>query len=306
MSLLHVVSHPRSLRLALLLSRKIPPGVARRSAWWLAGLLTHLGPDPVRILRANVGQVLGPDRGEEVNRVTRQAMANFVRGYYDLFRSWNLPQEQLAARVRYPEWALDGMRAAADAGRGVVMVFPHVGNFDLAGQIVSAYFSQLQVLSLPDPSPGFQRLNEMRRRGGAEVTPLSPGALRQALRNLRQGGVVAVAGDRPMSEMDKPFAFFGRPARVPSAPVRLALKTGALVAVLAVAWEAESGKHALTVEPFMEMERTGDAEEDVALNMRRVLDGLERVIHRWLDQWFMFVPVWPELMENCGGDPCAH
>ena len=298
MSLANLVGHPRSIQLAFSVSRRIPPGVAYRSAWWLAGLMTRLGPEAVRILRANVGQVLGPGRGGEANRLVRQILANFLRGYYDLFRAWNLPHEQLAALVRVPEWVLDRIRAAGEDGRGVVLVFPHIGNFDLAGQAVAAYMSHVQVLTLPNPSPGFQRLNEMRRRGGAEVTPLSPAALRRALRNLRQGSAVAFGGDRPVSELDRPFPFFGRPARVPSASVRLALRTGSLVAVMAAAWDAASGEYCLDVEPFLEMERTGDEEEDVALNMRRVLDGLERVIRRWLDQWYMFVPVWPELMED--------
>jgi len=298
MSLSDLVSHPRGIQLAFSLSQRIPPGVAYRSAGWLAGLVTRLGPRQVRILRANVGQVLGPGRGEEVNRVTRHILANFLRGYYDLFRAWNLPQEQIAALVRVPGWVGDQMRAAGAAGRGVVLVFPHIGNFDLAGQAVASSVSHVQVLTLPDPSPGFQRLNEMRRRGGAEVTPLSPAALRRALRNLRQGSAVAFGGDRPVSDLDRPFAFFGRPARVPSASVRLALRTGALVMIMAAAWDAGNGEYCLDVEPFLEMERTGDEEDDVALNMRRVLDALESVIRRWLDQWYMFVPVWPELMEG--------
>lgn len=298
MTLFGFVTHPRTIRLAFSLSRWIPPGVAYRAAWWLAGLLTRLGTERVHILRANVRQVLGPGCDEAVSRVTRQAMANFVRGYYDLFRAWNLPRDQLAARVQVPPWFLDGARAAAAAGRGVVAVFPHVGNFDLVGLAVSANFPRAQVLTLPNPSPGFERLNELRGSTGAEVTPLSPAALRQAFRTLRQGGAVALGGDRPVSELDKPVDFFGRPARVPSAAVRLALRTGALVVVLAAAWDAGLGGYSLNVEPFLEMERTGDEVEDVARNMRRVLDALERVIRRWLDQWYMFVPVWPELMED--------
>lgn len=298
MRLPDLVSHPRGIQLGLFFSQRVPPGIAYRSARWLAGLMTRLGPELVRILRANVGQVLGPDCGEDVNRLVRQILTNFLRGYYDLFRAWNLPQEQMSALIKVPPWLFEAMRAARSAGRGVVLVFPHVGNFDLASQAVAGYVPSVQVLTLPNPSPGFQRLNEMRGRGGAQITPLSPAALRQALRSLRQGGAVAFGGDRPVSELDTPFSFFGRPARVPSASVRLALRTGAQVAVMAAAWDAEQGTYCLDVEPFLEMERTGDEDQDIALNMRRVLDALESVIRRWLDQWFMFVPVWPDLMED--------
>jgi hypothetical protein len=51
------------------------------------------------------------------------------------------------------------------------------------------------------------------------------------------------------------------------------------------------------IEPPLEMLRTGDREEEVQLNMRRVLDSMEAVIRRWAWQWQMFVPVWPEPQE---------
>jgi lauroyl/myristoyl acyltransferase len=298
MSLLDLVSHRRSIQFALFVSQKVPPAAAERLLRRAAGLVVRARPERVRVLEANLRQVLGPGRDQEAKRLTRQALGNFLCGYYDLFRAWNLPQEQLATLVRVPQWVLDGVHAAGAAGQGVVMVFPHVGNFDLAGQALSAQLPYVQVMTLPDPPPGFRQLNEMRRRAGADVTPLSPGALRTAMRTLRRGGAVAFGGDRPVSELDRPYDFFGRPARVPSAPVRMALRTGALVVVLAAASDVQNGDYCVHAEPFLEMERSGDEEVDVALNMRRVIEAMERTIRRWLDQWFMFVPVWPELMED--------
>ena len=47
----------------------------------------------------------------------------------------------------------------------------------------------------------------------------------------------------------------------------------------------------------LEMVRTGNLVEEVRLNMREVLDRLESIIRRWVGQWQMYVPVWPELLE---------
>lgn len=52
----------------------------------------------------------------------------------------------------------------------------------------------------------------------------------------------------------------------------------------------------MRLEPPMELVRTGNREEEVRLNMRRVLDALEGIIGSWPEQWQMFVPVWPELL----------
>jgi lauroyl/myristoyl acyltransferase len=48
----------------------------------------------------------------------------------------------------------------------------------------------------------------------------------------------------------------------------------------------------------MEMVRTGNRVEDIQINLRRVLDALERIIGRWPEQWLMFAPVWPELVQQ--------
>ena len=106
-----------------------------------------------------------------------------------------------------------------------------------------------------------------------------------------------MAGDRPVSELDEPISFFGRPARVPSGHVRLALKTDATVAVAYCVLSSETKKYTAHLEPPMDMIRTGDRDEEVLLNMQRILEELERIIRRWPEQWQMFVPVWPELLE---------
>jgi lauroyl/myristoyl acyltransferase len=179
-----------------------------------------------------------------------------------------------------------------------VIVLPHLANFDLGGHAVAPYLPEMQLLTLPDPSPGFEMLNESRRRSGVTVTPLSSAALRQAIKLLRRGGVVSLAGDRPVSELDEPFPFFGRPARVPSGHVRMALKTGAVVSIGYCVLCPETQRYRMHLEPPMEMIRTGDRAEEVQLNMQWILSALERIIHRWPEQWQMLVPVWPELLER--------
>jgi lauroyl/myristoyl acyltransferase len=83
---------------------------------------------------------------------------------------------------------------------------------------------------------------------------------------------------------------------MPSAHVRLALKTSARLILVCCVLSAETQRYILHIEPPLEMIRTGNRDEEVAVNMRRVLDQLEGVIRRWLGQWQMFVPVWPELI----------
>jgi lauroyl/myristoyl acyltransferase len=299
MNVTDLVSTPQFIRLSLFFSQLVPQRLGHRLAWWAAGLVCGLKPAVHRIVQANLGQVLGRDAedGRVLDRTVRQVFYTAIRGYYDLFRAWRLPQEKLIASVEIPEATKAVVRALWNREGGSVLVMPHLGNFDLGGQALVTYLPETQVLTLPDPPPGFLLTNELRRRAGIAVTPLNSAALRQAIKLLRRGGVVSVAGDRPVSELDEPVPFFGRPARVPSGHVRLALKTGAIVAVGCCVFSAAAKKYTIHIEPPLEMIHTGNHDEEVRLNMRRVLDSLERVIRRWPEQWQMFVPVWPELVE---------
>jgi lauroyl/myristoyl acyltransferase len=299
MSLVGFASNPHIMHVAMFLSRHIPEWLGDRLFWTLAGLVARARPAPFRIVRDNLNQVLGLNTDPHVlNYTARHTLYMVMRSYYDLYRSIQLPEDKRSTLVQFPEESWKVMRTLNSKERGSLLVFPHLGDFDLGGHAAAAHISDVQVISLPDPSPGFELSNELRRQSGVAVTPLSPAALRQAIRLLKRGGVVSMAGDRPVSDLDEPFLFFGSPARVPSGHVRLALRTNSVVVVAYCVFMAETHRYTMYFEPPLEMVRTGDHKEEVQINMRRVLDALETVIRRWPEQWQMFVPVWPKLLET--------
>jgi lauroyl/myristoyl acyltransferase len=293
------VSSPQVIEMAMFLSRHIPRWLAYRLAWIASGMVARAHPEPFRIARTNLKQVLGPGTNPRtLDDAARRVIYMTFRSYYDLFRIMNLSDEERAQEVEFPETSQQVIQILDRREQGSLLVFPHLGNFDLGGQAAAARIPGVQVITLPDPPAGFRLTNELRQQSGAKVTPLSPAALRQAIRLLRRGGVVSVAGDRPVSDMDEPFLFFGSPARVPSGHVRLALMTNSTIVVTYCVLVPETQRYTMYFDPPLEMIRTGNHEEEVQINMRRVLDLLESIIRRWPEQWQMFVPVWPKLLET--------
>jgi KDO2-lipid IV(A) lauroyltransferase len=136
----------------------------------------------------------------------------------------------------------------------------------------------------------------LREKGNVVLTPISPRSLRDAMARLRDGGIVVTGVDRPVNEGNDPVEFFGATAYLPTGYIRIPLRTDCLVMTIATVYEPDSngGVYSVIANPPMEMERTGDAETDFALNLRRVLAEIEGLIRRHPDQWEMFIPVWPE------------
>lgn len=293
MTLSRFLSRSPVVRASIVLSRHTPESVVYWLARSIAGLIVRTKPPVYRIVANNVRQVLGLEtRDPAVADAARQIFATAVRGYYDLYRLADKSREDLEARMEMPAETRDIAASLRHHKQGTILVFPHLSSFDLGGRALVPYVPPIQLFTLAAPPSGFQIQNDLRGRSGVTVTPLSPAALRQAFRHLGQGGVVAIAGDRPVSKQDAPHRFFGRLAHVPSAHVRLAARTGAQVVMAYCVFAQDTQRYQMIMEPPLDLDRSADRERAIEANMRLVLGALERIILHWVGQWQMFVPVW--------------
>ena len=289
-----ILGSPPFVLLGVAIARTMP----RRAGYWLARQVARIMARRRNqffcTIRANLRHVVGPGASApELDDLAERAIGHAGRTYFDMFRTTlqDVRQGQVPLRVDPAEWD-SGRRAFADE-RGVILVGPHMSNFDLAMQWFESQGVGMQVLGLADPNAGTQMLNWLRRRRGVEVTPIGLTSLRQAVTRLRQGGVVTTGVDRPVSVEDEPVPFFDAPARLPTGHIRLALRTGALIMVTACLQHPDAS-YSVRIMPALEMEVSGNRERDVRHNARRVLAVIEGLVRQAPEQWLMFVPVWPE------------
>lgn len=251
------------------------------------------------IIRGNLAHILPVGISpQELDAAAERVIYHAGRGYYDMFRAGVDDYVAGRAPIRHDaaEWEL--ALEVLHSDRGAVLVGPHVGNFDLAAQWITAQGVEMQALSLAEPTTGNRIQNWLRRRRGIIVTPIGVSALRLAVARLRKGGVVLTGVDRPVAPDDEPVPLFGTPARLPDGHVRLAMQANVPVLVASCTLEPD-GCWMLHVAPPLEMERTGDREGDIRRNVRRVLAVVEDLIRMAPDQWLMFVPVWDEPARRC-------
>jgi lauroyl/myristoyl acyltransferase len=285
-------------RVGFYLGKYLPPRGGRHVAALASRLIMTFKPDVYRTARENLRHVLGPEMPDkELDRALYRLISNANRGYYELFHNVGRGKINVGdfyPPVRLTEEAKTYLDQAIASGRGLFILGTHMSNFDLAWIGLSQYLPMpMQALSLADPPAGFEFFNSLREKGNVIITPISPGALREAMTRLRQGGVVITGVDRPVNNGNEPVEFFGATAYLPTGYIRIPLRTDCLVITLAAYYE--DGAYNVVANPPMTMERTGDADADFALNLRRVLVEIETLIRRHPDQWLMFVPVWPEL-----------
>jgi lauroyl/myristoyl acyltransferase len=295
MRLQDVVSSKPATRLGIVIGLHTPRWVGYGLARIAAGIIARRKPEVYGTVHANLRQILGPEADDvTLHQMTYQVFFHAGQTYYDFFHAIGQPKEVLAEAVRIPEEIVAFVRSETARGRGVLVLTAHMSNFDLLGLSVGTQGLPIQMLSLANPQAGFHLLNYLRAKAGFEVTPITTGSLRAAIRRLKSGGIVLTGVDRPIPEDRELVEFFGRPAYLPIGPVRLALMTGALVIMGSCYYEPGKG-YALKVTEPLEMIRTGDRRRDILTNVRRVADILEEHIRARPEQWMMFHPFWPEL-----------
>ena len=239
--------------------------------------------------------------GENLNQAAlddavRKNFRSTARSIFDLYHNINDPNvfrkiidvhplaEQLLARPEYAE-------------RGLVVAGIHMSNFDFIGQVAGMAWVKAMFLGLPEMHAGYQKQLEMRKERGMNIVPTNFGTIKQALKYLRDGGVVMTGIDRPDDSYHYRPLFFGRPAALPIHHIFLALKAQVPILVGSVIWKSDGKYHFLFSEPI-EMQPHPVRHQEIIQNAEGVLHVAEDFIRQDPSQWSMTFPVWPDAMDK--------
>ncbi|MGB2694215.1 MAG: hypothetical protein WBD55_03390 [Dehalococcoidia bacterium] len=254
---------------------------------------------------ANMRQVMGPEASEqEVRRAAREVFRNATRYYADLV---HLPRMDLQ-RFRREKIDLEGvayLQAARDAGRGAIIVSAHFGNPEMAAQGLAAEGIYVYALTEPlQPQALSDFTHWLRSEHGHEFRTVSFGAVKEAIRRLRNGGIVAILLDRDVSGSGVPMQFCGADARIPLGAIELALRTGADL-LPTWAWRIDGYRFRARIGPPLDLVRTGDFENDVLVNARRLLALFEGHLRADPGQWAVLEAIWQRDDEETAAAPSA-
>ncbi len=194
---------------------------------WLAYALS---PSYRRRLKANA-TLAGVSAAER-----RAAVADAGKLVMELPRLWLRPREQaISDPVRWEGAEL--LEALLARGKGLVLLTPHMGSFEVSAQAYAERFGALQpitVLYRPARQAWLRELEETARARPALATaPASLAGVRLLMRALKKGETLGLLPDQvPPEGMGLWAPFFGQPAYTMTLAARLVLQTGAAVAVL--------------------------------------------------------------------------
>lgn len=177
----------------------------------------------------------------------------------------------------------DEVEALRRAGRPILLLTAHVGNWELLGPVINARGLQLwAVVRGLDEEGLHEMLTRLRRHFGSETIERgAPRAARKLLTALRgQDGdralLMLIDQDTPVEGVFVPF--FGHPAFTPVGAAKIALRQSAAV-VPAFLERLDDGSHVARFQPPLNLP---DDETEATAHMTRVI---EEQIRRRPEQW---------------------
>lgn len=265
-------------RAASLLTR-LPWPVLRGLAHLLARLWAAVDARESRVARRNIALVFGHLDAAGQARLHRQVMEATARQIVETLWFWtHPPARNLERHIAGCHGAAIYARARA-GGRGLILLAPHHGNWELLNQWLAAQ-GPLGIVYAPPESPVGDAFLQ-RVRGVENITQIrAEGAgVRQMLRILKEGGTVAILPDQQPKQGDGVFApFFGMQALTMTLVNRLAAHTGA---GLLYAWcERRDDTADLRFDLHIEPAPDGLADPDPVAAATRLNADIEAIVRR--------------------------
>lgn len=173
------------------------------------------------------------------------------------------------------------LAAALAEKRGLVVMTPHMGCFEICAQAIAERFttpeSPITVLYRPARQAALRDVMAgSRERPGLATAPASLAGVRQMIRGLRRGEVIGLLPDQvPPDGLGVWAPFFGRPAYTMTLAARLVQQTGA--ALLLIWGERLPGGQGFVVHVLPAPEIAKDASaEAAAATINAAMEGVIR------------------------------
>jgi len=215
----------------LRLFAKLPLAWVHSAGAMLGWLAYHASPSYANRLRENLYSSRAWQSTEEFKKLLEANVLEAGKASAELAWVWFRPQTESARSVRkVTGWEI--VETARSQGRGLILLTPHIGCFEIISQYLSLKFPLTALYRPPRYTMLEPAMLAGRTRPSMHLAPADIRGVRHLLKALRKGEAVGILPDQVPAQGDGEWAdFFGRPAYTMTLAARLAQRTDAPVVI---------------------------------------------------------------------------
>lgn len=237
----------------------------------------------------------------ECRRIAQGSIESTFLNALDMMLIPTLDKAWMDAHVKNLSEKAAVIRALTHKGHGVVIMVPHMGNWDLAAWALASHDVPLFAVTGKQRNPLVDAWMNRQRKIGMDVVPRGTAhVVRDIIARLRAGKAFAILSDLRAPVLDTPIPFLNGTANVSHGAAMFAVAAGAPVVVAAL--RRENGHHTLehlaTLLPRSEAELEQDVPRAEARRheaqrlTREVMALFDAAIKKTPDQWFWYNKRW--------------
>jgi KDO2-lipid IV(A) lauroyltransferase len=258
--------------LPLALARAFGRGAGH--AYWV------LGGRSRRVTEINVSVAFPGMSPEKQRALARHSVCSTGELAAEMGHIWLRPWDHIAGFIKEVQGA-GAVSAALASGRGVIVLAPHLGNWEVLGLHLATLGSTVSLYEPPKLSGLGPLIEQARQRSGARLVPTDSRGLATLIRSVRQGGIAGILPDQTPNDVKsgQNTLFMWVPCFTGTLASNMIRRTGAL-AVFGFAQRVPGG--------FVlryELAEEGIYDEDTALSLAALNRGIEACLSDCVAQY---------------------
>ena len=215
------------IRLLFRLFAVLPYSVVLAVGSGIGWVLWKYNGEMRRVTEKNL-QLCFPDMKEkERQALARRSLIETGKTITEITTLWCKPKNRINALIAEVKGE-EHVKNAIDAGRGVILLAPHLGAWEVVGLYASLNYPMTAMYRPPEMSGLESIVRQGRSRFGSKMVPTDAKGVRGLLSALRKSELVGILPDQDPGRAGGEFApFFGVQANTTTLTSKLAQKTNA-------------------------------------------------------------------------------
>jgi KDO2-lipid IV(A) lauroyltransferase len=232
-----------------------------------------------------------PEMGESKRRqIAFQSFQSVSVTFLELLWYPNFTKNGIKQRVQIENIEL--LKQLQEKKKGIIFLTAHYGSWELATQAIAVY-SDAPVYTIAKPQSNLlvdRIITRWRELFGLKIVAMGI-SVREILKTLQEGGIVALAADQSAPKESVAADFFGRKVPTFQGPAIFSLKTDAPI-ILGCTVRQKDGNYTMRLVHVPSDDLNGVSDESILELTRRQVQMTEAIIRQHPEQWMWMHKRW--------------
>jgi predicted LPLAT superfamily acyltransferase len=188
-----------------------------------------------------------------------------------------------------------------EGGKGGILISAHIGNWEIAGQLLNRLHTTFNILMYENEHENLKKyMDDVEKKKNVKIIAMREGDMGHIIElhnAFNRNELVVVHGDRFRDNAPTLEAtFLGKTAKFPAGPFIMAAKFGVPVSVVFAVKETSTHYHFFATDPIQVKRSRDPKQTELAVQelLHKYLEEVEKMVHRYPEQWFNYYAFWKE------------